>query len=160
VLAGRDGGTRLRACIPDRDRGCGEHGGAGAHSDADEQGDGEVGERVAAEHRERAQDEYRTEAGVHRTRHRLQQGPVDHLRERHLSCGGGPHLPDPVEDHHGVIDRVPDDGEQRGQEYPVDRFAEPGEDTDEDDHVVRHRNDRGCAERPAKPDREIQQLDG
>ena len=41
----------------DRDRGCGEHGGVGAHSDADEQGDGEVGERVAAEYRERAQDE-------------------------------------------------------------------------------------------------------
>jgi hypothetical protein len=38
---------------------------------------------------------------------------------------------DPVEDDHGVVDRVPDDGQQRGEEHAVEGLAEPGEQADQ-----------------------------
>ena len=69
-----------------------------------------------------------------------------------------PQLAHPVEDHDRVVHRVADDGEQGGEEDAVDRLAQPGEHADEDQHVVRHRGDRGRAERPAEPDRQVGQL--
>ena len=69
-----------------------------------------------------------------------------------------PQLAHPVEHDDRVVDRVADHGEQRGEEDAVDRLAEPGEDADQHEHVVRHRGDRRGAERPAEPDRQVGQL--
>lgn len=63
-----------------------------------------------------------------------------------------------VEDDDRVVHGVADDGEQRGEEDPVDGLAEPGEHAGEDQYVVCHRGDRGRAECPAEPHGEIEQL--
>ena len=77
------------------------------------------------------EDEHRAEAGVHRARHGLQDRGVRDLGERPSFALRPPQLADPVEDDDRVVDRVADDGEQRGQEHPVDRLAQPGEDADQ-----------------------------
>ena len=87
--------------------------------------------------------------------HGLQDRGVGDLRRRALRRCDRPQLADPVEDDDRVVDRVADDGQQRGQEDAVDRLAQPGEHADEDQHVVHQREHRAGAERPAEPDREV-----
>jgi hypothetical protein len=90
----------------------------GPDQDANQEGQCEVGQRVAAEHEQRNQDEHGAQPGVHRAGDGLQAGVVDQRVQRLTAALAQP-FADAVEDHHRVVDGVADHGEQRGQEHPV-----------------------------------------
>ncbi len=63
-------------------------------------------------------------------------------------------LPDAVEDDDGVIHRVADQRQQRGDHCEGDLLVEQGEESDRDNRIVKHRNHRAHAVDPfeAEPD--------
>jgi hypothetical protein len=153
-------GGRLPAGAPleaDQQGGGDQHRGVGADQDADQQGEREVGQGVPAEQEQRRQDEQRPEPGVNGAGDGLQACLVDQGAQRLAAALPKP-LADAVEDDHRVVDRVADHGQQRGQEHPVQRLAEPGEQPQQDGDVVEHGEDRGRPEGPAEPHRQVSEL--
>jgi hypothetical protein len=128
---------------------------------ADEQRECEVGEGATAQHEQRHEDHHGRQARVDRPWKCRHHGPSDDPVKGwvpHSRRAVYPGLSDTVEYHHRVVDRVADDGEQRGQKHSVQRPAEPGERPDDDRHIRRQGHNRPRAERPPKPHGQIEQL--
>ena len=83
--------------------------------------------------------------GQHRSRHGLSNRHVDHLRQRFTD-----HtryiFTYTVVGHDRIVDREPDDGEQRSDDIQINTHSEEGQNADRQNHVVEERNDRTNAE--------------
>src|SRR3546814_20838206 len=86
-------------------------------SHAPEEAGGEAADDAAAEEEQGEQRQQGGERRENRARQRRVGRPVQQLAQRDLLVAAA-HLAHPVEDHHGVVDRVADDG-QRSEERRV-----------------------------------------
>ena len=102
----------------DEDRGGDVDGAVGAAQEADDQGEGEAVQALAAEDVEDDDDQPGGERRQDRPAQGLVDGVVDHLggQVRRLALD----LADPVEDDDRVVDREPDQGQERRDDRQVD----------------------------------------
>nr|GFD51640.1 hypothetical protein [Tanacetum cinerariifolium] len=98
--------------------------------------------------------------GGNRRRHGAQQGlrgrDVDVLDQRCLAQQAEV-LTNPVEYHDGVVERVADDREHRGQYRQVKGHLEERQDTHGHDHVVDQRDNRTDRELPLETEGQVDQ---
>src|SRR5262249_17257010 len=128
--------------------------GVGTRDDADDQREGEVLERRAAEDVEADDRQQRDERRGQRAPDRLPQRDVGDRRERRA-----PHQRDvlayAVEDDDRVVDRVAEHGEDGRHGGDGDLLPDEGIDPDGDGYVVQHREDHGPGELEVEPDRDV-----
>src|SRR5512137_1077049 len=117
-----------------------EPGGVGPGDDADEHGHGEVEDGADAEDEEADQGECGGERGEDGSAQGLVDRHVDDVAEL-LALQLALVLPDPVVDHHGVVHRVADHGEDHRHRGQVELPSAEGEVPERDDGVVQDGDD-------------------
>ena len=101
----------------------------------------------AAEEQQRHHHDRGDDLGHDGARQRL----VDRLVEHHVGRRapvGLEALADTIEHHHRVVERVADDREDRRDHRQVERHLRQGEETDHQDRVMQHREDRAEGQPP------------
>ena len=127
--------------------------------DADEEGEGEVADDLAAPDVHRDDRKQRRERGVDGTRERLVDGPV-HEFVNSERANVGPVFPDAVEDDYRVVQRVTRDGED-GRDEGYGNFL-PGKAVRSEHYyyVVHQRSDGDRAETEAEAIRHVDEYRG
>ena len=133
--------------------------GIGAEENADEHRHGKAEQGFSAEAQQRQHREHCRQAGHQCPRHRLVDRVVDQRLRR-----GGHHLAeifaDAVEDNDRIVDRIPDYGEQRGQDIEIEAPLHQGKQSRRDDHVMQLREHRAKGEFPFEAHRQIDHHSG
>src|SRR5215212_2886386 len=129
-----------------------EDGAVGPCDDADKKGEGEVAQGCFPEDQERRYRDQGEDGGVDRTPHDLADGAVYHLVEAApVVADGRGVLPDPVEDDYGVVDRVPEHGEDGDDGDQADFPTDDGVETYSHQYVVNERGHRSEGEGELEP---------
>src|SRR5215203_3834411 len=129
-----------------------EDGAVGACDDADKKGEGEVAQGCFPEDQQRRYRDQGEDRGVDRTPHDLADGAVYHLVEAApVVADGRGVLPDPVEDDYGVVDRVPEHGEDGDDGDQADLPTNDGVETYSHQYVVNKRGHRSESEGELEP---------
>ena len=155
---GRTRGATDLALVHDREhRGGDEDRGVGADRDPDEHREGEVLQRVPAEQEQRQDRQEHDERGVHRAHHGLVQRQVDHARVAEASGQrrGLGVLLDLVVDHDGVVQREPEDRQDRDHRLRRDLAPDERVDARRDHHVVHQRDHAADRHRPLEAPRDV-----
>ena len=143
----------LRHPEPDQDRRRHVDRAVSADEDAERDRRGEAEDHVGPEHQQRDQRDQQRGRGHDGARQRLVDRQVEQLGQRHLAVLLQV-LADAVVDHDGVVERVADQREDRGDDVEVELHPGQREHAERQRHVVRQREQRADAELPfeAHPD--------
>src|SRR5688572_2370458 len=149
-------GTRPALLDGEQDRRRDENRGKGADYDAEQHDQREGTHDVSAQHRHGDETSDRGAPGQYGARERVVDGAVQDAREA-LVLRLVQVLAHAVEDDDGVVERISDDREKGRDDEEADLDAQDGDERDGRQDVVGGRRDRGDAEAPLEPNRQIRE---